>query len=144
MKNTELKKPVSDMGNCSATVSTRDHSTVTNTGNQSAAVNSGFQSAAVNSGDHSAAMNTGNQSAAMNTGYQSAAEVASGGSVAIVTGYQSKAKARIGSAIVIAERGDWNGETYPLINIKAAIVDGKKIKADTWYTLKNGEFVESD
>ena len=117
MKNTELKKPVSDIGNCSATVSTRDHSTVTN---------------------------TGNQSAAMNTGYQSAAEVASGGSVAIVTGYQSKAKAGIGSAIVISERGEWNGETYPLINIKAAIVDGEKIKADTWYTLKNGEFVECD
>ena len=24
----------------------------------------------------------------------------------------------------------------------AVIVDGAKIKADTWYTLKNGEFVE--
>ena len=66
------------------------------------------------------------------------------GGVAIVTGYKSKAKAGLGSAIVIVERGDWNGETYPLINIKAAIVDGEKIKADTWYTLKNGEFVECD
>lgn len=56
----------------------------------------------------------------------------------------SKAKAGLGSAIVIAERGVWNGKTYPLINIKAAIVDGEKIKADTWYTLKNGEFVECD
>ena len=89
-----------------------------------------------------AATNTGNQSAATNTGYQSAAEVSNGGSVAIVTGYQSKAKAGLGSAIVIAERGKWNGETYPLINIKAAIVDGEKIKADTWYTLINGEFAE--
>lgn len=43
-----------------------------------------------------------------------------------------------------AECGEWNGETYPLINIKAAIVDGQKIKADTWYTLTNGEFVECD
>ena len=25
---------------------------------------------------------------------------------------------------------------------KAAMVDGTIIKADTWYTLKNGEFVE--
>ena len=62
--------------------------------------------------------------------------------MAMVTGYKSKAKAGLGSAIVIAERGDWNGETYPLINIRAAIVDGEKIKADTWYTLINGEFVE--
>lgn len=82
--------------------------------------------------------------AAVNSGYQSAAEVATGESVAIVTGYKSKAKAGLGSAIVIAERGDWNGQTYPLLNIKAAIVDGEKIKADTWYTLKNGEFVECD
>lgn len=81
---------------------------------------------------------------ATNTGDYSAAEVADGGSVAIVTGYRSKAKAELGSAIVVAERGDWNGKTYPLINIKAAIVDGEKIKANTWYTLKNGEFVECD
>ena len=100
--------------------------------------------AAVNSGNQSAAVNSGNYSAAVNSGYQSAAEVATGESVAIVTGYKSKAKAGLGSAIVIAERGDWNGQTYPLLNIKAAIVDGEKIKADTWYTLKNGEFVECD
>lgn len=62
----------------------------------------------------------------------------------MATGYKSKAKAGLGSAIVVAERGNWDGETYPLINIKAAIVDGQKIKADTWYTLTNGEFVECD
>lgn len=91
-----------------------------------------------------AATNTGYYSAATNTGDYSAAEVSNGDSVAIVTGYNSKAKAGLGSAIVIAERGVWNGKTYPLINIKAAIVDGEKIKADTWYTLINGEFVECD
>lgn len=91
-----------------------------------------------------AATNTGYYSAATNTGNCSAAEVSNGDSVAIVTGYNSKAKAGLGSAIVIAERGVWNGKTYPLINIKAAIVDGEKIKADTWYTLINGEFVECD
>ena len=48
----------------------------------------------------------------------------------------------VGCAIVCCERGEWNGETFPLIAVKAAIVDGEKIKADTWYTLKDGEFVE--
>lgn len=100
--------------------------------------------AATNTGYQSAATNTGNYSAATNTGNCSAAEVSNGDSVAIVTGYNSKAKAGLGSAIVIAERGVWNGKIYPLINIKAAIVDGEKIKADTWYTLINGEFVECD
>lgn len=127
-----------------AATNTGDQSVAVNSGTQSAAVNSGFRSAATNTGDWSAATNMGDRSAAMNTGFRSAAEVSSGGSVAIVTDYQSKAKAGLGSAIVIAERGDWNGKTYPLINIKAAIVDGEKIKADTWYTLINGEFVECD
>ena len=114
----------------------------TNTGDYSAATNTGYQSAATNTGDQSAATNTGNQSAATNTGDQSAAEVGCGESVAMVTGYKSKAKAGLGSAIVIAERGEWNGRTYPLINIRAAIVDGKKIKADTWYTLVDNNFIE--
>ncbi|MCR5652831.1 MAG: hypothetical protein K6F88_03430 [Ruminococcus sp.] len=89
-----------------------------------------------------AATNTGFKSAATNTGNYSAATVGKGGSVATVTGYQSKARASIGSAICICERGEWNGQEYPLIGIKAAIIDGKKLKADTFYTLKNGEFVE--
>jgi hypothetical protein len=62
--------------------------------------------------------------------------------VAIAVGYKCRARASIGSAIVVAERGDWNGRTYPLVGIKSAIVDGVVIKADTYYTLKNGEFVE--
>ena len=95
--------------------------------------NTGFQSAATNTGDYSAATNTG---------FQSAATVEGRDSVAIATGYESKAKASLGSAIVVVERGEWNGETYPIINIKAAIVDGKKLKADTFYTLKKGKFAE--
>ena len=31
---------------------------------------------------------------------------------------------------------------YIPVCVKTAKVDGEKIKADTWYTLKNGEFVE--
>ena len=113
-----------------------------NTGNRSAATNTGNQSAATNTGNRSAATNTGDWSAATNTGDWSAAEVTGRDSVAIATGYKSKAKGAIGCAIVIVERGEWNGETYPLIAIKAAIVDGENIKSDVWYTLKDGEFVE--
>lgn len=86
--------------------------------------------------------NTGDQSAATNTGDRSAAEVSGENSVAAVFGYEGRAKGAMGCAIVVAERGDWNGETYPLIGIKAAIVDGETIKPDTWYTMKDGEFVE--
>ena len=86
--------------------------------------------------------NTGYQSAATNTGYQSAACVEGKDSVAIATGYESRAKGALGCAIVVVERGDWNGETHPLKAICSAIVDGVNIKADTWYTVKNGQFVE--
>ena len=77
-----------------------------------------------------------------NTGNRSAAEVSGKGSVAAVFGYGGRARGAMGCAIVVAERGDWNGETYPMIGIKAAIVDGETIKPDVWYTLKDGEFVE--
>lgn len=86
--------------------------------------------------------NTGDCSAATNTGNRSAAEVSGKDSVAAVFGYEGRAKGALGCAIVVAERGDWNGETYPLIGVKAAIVDGETIKPDVWYTLKGGEFVE--
>ncbi len=82
--------------------------------------------------------NTGDWSASTNTGYRSASSVEGKGAVAMVTGYQSKAKANIGSAIVVCERDD----NYNLIGIKAAIIDGKNLEADTYYMLKNGEFME--
>ena len=120
----------------------QEEKTESNTGDYSAATNTGNRSAATNTGNCSAATNTGYQSAATNTGDCSAAEVSGKDSVAAVFGYEGRAKGALGCAIVVAERGDWNGETYPLISIKAAIVDGETIKPDVWYTLKGGEFVE--
>lgn len=95
-------------------------------------------------GYYGAASATGYCGAASSTGDHGAASVGSRGGVALAVGYESKAKARIGSAICVCERGEWNGKDYPLLAIKAAIVDGTTLKPDTWYTLKNGEFVEVD
>ena len=128
----------SNTGGRSAATNTGSWSAATNTGNQSAATNTGNWSAATNTGNWSAATNTGGRSAATNTGNWSAAAVGGNGSVAIATGYESKAKANVGSAIVVCERDD----NYNLIGIKAAIIDGKNLKADTYYTLINGEFIE--
>ena len=106
----------------------------TNTGDRSAATNTGYQSAATNTGDRSAATNTGDQSAASVEGKDS---------IAIVTGYDSKAKGAMGCWIVLTERGDWDGNTYPIINVQAFKVDGISIKADTFYKLKNSKPVEA-
>ncbi|MBQ2390705.1 MAG: hypothetical protein II306_02955 [Clostridia bacterium] len=140
--NTGYRSAATNTGNCSAATNTGDCSAATNTGNKSVATNTGYKSVATNSGYKSAATNSGDNSAAINSGDRSAAEVSGKDSVAIVTGCESRAKAALGCAIVIAERGKWNGTTYPLINIKSAIVDGEIIKADTWYTVKDNELVE--
>ena len=141
----------SNTGNCSAATNTGDRSAATNTGfqsaatntgNCSAATNTGFQSAATNTGNCSAATNTGDRSAATNTGDRSAASVGGRESVAIVTGKDSMAKGAPGCWIVLTERGDWDGTTYPIKEVKAFKVDGEKIKADTFYKLENGEAVE--
>ena len=112
-----------------------------NTGYQSAATNTGNQSAATNTGYRSAATNTGNRSAATNTGDQSAAEVTGKESIAIVTGKDSKAKGGIGCWIVLTERGEWDGNVYPIKEVKAVRVDGKIIKSNTYYKLINSEVI---
>ena len=89
---------------------------------------------------NSAATNTGNRSAATNTGDYSAATVEGKNSFAIATGIGSKAKGKLGCYIAVAEWENINGE-WQIKNFKAHKVDGKTIKEDTFYTLKNGKFV---
>ena len=141
--NTGNQSAATNTGNYSAATNTGNYSAATNTGNQSAATNTGNYSAATNTGDQSAATNTGYQSAATNTGYQSAAKVSGKESIAIVTGKDSKAAGALGDWIVLTERGEWNGDTYPIKEVKAFKVDGEKIKADTFYKLVDGEAVEA-
>ena len=93
----------------------------------------GYQGAASATGDQGAASATGNQGAASATGR---------GGIAVASGYEGKVMGALGCAIVCCERGDWDGETYPLLAVVSAIVDGEVIKADTWYTVKDGKFVE--
>ena len=140
--NTGYRSAATNTGYRSAATNTGDCSAATNTGNRSAATNTGDCSAATNTGYRSAATNTGNRSAATNTGDCSAASVEGKESIAIVTGKGSKAKGSLGCWIVLTERGEWNGETYPILDVKAFKVDGEVIKADTWYKLIDGKAVE--
>ena len=54
---------------------------------------------------------------------------------------QNKVKGGIGAILVIALEPI---DTTDIIEWKAAVVDGVKIKADTWYCLKDGELVEAE
>ena len=141
--NTGYQSAATNTGSYSAATNTGNYSAATNTGYQSAATNTGNYSAATNTGNQSAATNTGNYSAATNTGYHSAAKVSGKESIAIVTGKGSKAAGALGDWIVLTERGEWNGDTCPIKEVKAFKVDGEKIKADTFYKLVDGEAVEA-
>ena len=112
------------------------------TGNRGAASATGYRGAASATGDRGAASATGYQGAASATGDQGAASATGKAGVALAAGYECKAMGALGCAICCVERGEWDGEAHPIIAVKAAIVDGEKIKADTWYRLKNGEFEE--
>ena len=138
-------------GDFGAASATGDQGAASATGDQGAASATGDQGAASATGDFGAASATGDFGAASATGYQGAASAtgdhgaasATGkAGVALAAGFCCKAKGALGCAICVVERGAWDGETYPIINIKAAVVDGETIKADTYYTLLDGELVE--
>ena len=63
--------------------------------------------------------------------------------VIMCAGSRSKAKGKKGSWITLAEwaKDEEKGRYVPIC-VKTERVDGEKIKEDTYYTLKNGEFVE--
>ena len=141
--NTGYQSAATNTGDRSAATNTGNWSAATNTGNWSAATNTGDRSAATNTGDWSAATNTGYQSAATNTGDRSSATVEGKESVAVVTGIGSKASGALGCWLVLTERGGWNGETYPIKEVRAVKVDGETIKPGVFYKLKNGGVVEA-
>ena len=66
-------------------------------------------------------------------------------SVICCAGHGCTAKAKIGSWITLAEweYSEEKGRSVPRC-VKTEYVDGEKIKADTWYRLENGEFVEGN
>ena len=105
--------------------------TLNRTNGESAATNTGNRSAATNTGDRSAATNTGNWSAATNTGKDG---------VAVSWGICGKARGEKGCYLVLAEYDDDNN----LVCAKMEKVDGKRIKENTFYTMKNGEFAVAE
>ena len=113
------------------------------TGDRSAATSTGYYSAATNTGNCSAATNTGDRSAATSTGNWSAATVDGKESIAIVTGVDSKASGALGCWLVLTDRGGWNGDTFPIKEVRAVKVDGETIKPGVFYKLQNGEVVEA-
>jgi hypothetical protein len=121
----------------------RSHTTTEDTGPKKA--NAGYKGAA-NAGDYGAA-NAGNYGAA-NAGNCGAAisrgeAIVGKYGVAVARGDEkckNRVKGKIGSILVIALEND---EDFKIKDFAVGIVDGEKIKADTWYKLENGQLVEA-
>ena len=121
------------------------------TGDYSANSATGYASANSATGDGSANSATGCRSANSATGYGSAnistgkeCKNISGGfaNISVGWGKDNKCKGVIGSYLVLSEWGEWDGDKYPLLGAQMVIVDGKQIKEDTFYALKDGKIVE--
>ena len=96
-----------------------------------------------NGGDSAQIGSSGDSAKIGSSGYSAKIDSTGEDSVIMCAGHKSKAKAKIGSWITLAE-WDWSDEkkhNVPVC-IKTEYVDGENIKADTWYQLKNGKFVE--
>ena len=130
-------------GNDGAAYATGSRGSASATGDYGAASATGDYGAASATGFHGAASATGKYGVAYATGHLGTASATGECSVAVACGKDGKAKGKIGCALFFAEKGDWYVNKYPIVNVKAVIVDGEKIKPNVWYTLKNGEIVEA-
>ena len=107
-------------------------------GNWSTGAASGDWSTGAASGNCSTGAASGNWSTGAASGDYCRAEAFGKDSIAVANGAHSKARGAMGCYLVLTEYDD-DGH---MICAKMAKVDGAVIKENTWYTLKNGEFVE--
>ena len=96
----------------------------------------------VSSGDSAKIGSSGNSAKIGSSGDSSKIDSTGVDSVICCAGHGCTVKAKIGSWIALAEweYSEEKGRSVPRC-VKTEYVDGEKIKADTWYRLKNGEFV---
>jgi len=102
-----------------------------------AAVEFVFQKVKATTGDSAHSATTGNSAHSATTGNSAQSSVAGEQCIAASLGVAGQAKGIKGNWIVLAE---WDDGKIKAMGI--ARIDGKKIKSDTFYTLKGGKFVE--
>jgi hypothetical protein len=148
-------------GNSSTAASSGNYSTAASSGNSSTAASSGYSSKAASSGNYSTAASSGNSSTAASSGNSSTAASSGNSSTAASSGnsstaassgnysacagvgYRAAVKGDKGNLVMASEYVKKNGKFIP-VGGKADIVDGKKIKANAWYIVEGGEWVEVD
>ena len=129
-----------------------DYAKIGSSGDYAKIGSSGYSAQIGSSGNSAQIGSSGNSAKIGSSGYSAQigssgdyAKINSTGEDAVImcAGSRSKAKGKNGSWITLAEwvKDEEKGRYVPIC-VKTERVDGEKIKEDTYYTLKNGEFVE--
>ena len=123
--------------------SSGDSAKIGSSGDYAKIGSSGYYAQIGSSGDYAQIGSSGDSAQIGSSGYSAKIDSTGEDSVIMCAGRNSRAKAKVGSWITLAE-WVWNDdkERYVPKCVKTEYVDGERIKADTWYQLKNGEFVE--
>ena len=120
-----------------------DYAKIGSSGDSAKIGSSGYCAQIGSSGDYAKIGSSGDYAQIGSSGDSAQIDSTGEDSVIMCAGHNSRAKAKVGSWITLAE-WVWNDdkERYVPKCVKTEYVDGERIKADTWYQLKNGEFVE--
>ena len=134
---------------------TGDYGASSATGDYGASSATGYRGASSATGYRGASSATGNCGASSATGYRGASSVSDPTGVAVAWGHEARAKGCLGAHLILSDwryigekysDGDYKYpyrvESWELAGAKMVIVDGEKIKADTYYRCINGEIVE--
>ena len=121
--------------------SSGDSAQIGSSGDSAKIGSSGYYAKIGSSGDYAKIGSSGNSAQIGSSGYSAQIDSSGQNSVIMCAGHNSKAKAAIGSWITLAE---WKriGDAWKPVCVKTEQVDGKRIKADTYYRLIDGEFEE--
>ena len=159
--NGDRKKQIGSSGDSAQIGSSGDSAQIGSSGYYAKIGSSGDYAKIGSSGDYAQIGSSGDYAKIGSSGYSAqigssgdSAQIGSSGdyakidstgddSVIMCAGNKSKAKAKIGSWITLAE-WEWSDEKNRNVPVcvKTEYVDGENIKADTWYKLENGKFVE--
>ena len=127
---------IGSSGDCAQIGSSGDCAQIGSSGNYARIGSSGNYARIGSSGNYARIGSSGNYAQINCTGSDS---------VICCAGHGSVVKAPIGCWITLAEwKYDGAKQRCVPVCVKTEYVDGEKIKADTPYTLKNGEFVEAE
>ena len=130
-------------GNYAKIGTSGDSAQIGSSGNSAQIGSSGYYAQIGSSGDSAQIGSSGDSAKIGSSG--NSAKINSTGEDAVImcAGSRSKAKGKKGSWITLAEwvKDEEKGRYVPVC-VKTERVGGEKIKEDTYYTLKNGEFVE--